>query len=388
MIGALILATRHLRHHRVRSAIIVACVAASCALPLLVRVLLHDFQQALASRASSTPLLIGSKGNRFDLTMSLLYFRRVEVPPLSFADVRHLATNGAGTIIPLNVRFTARRHPLVATSIDYYELRRLRVAAGTLPLQLGDAVIGGRLADQLRLSVGDRLFSDQRELFDISKPPALKLHVVGVLAPSGGPDDEAVFTDIKTAWILEGLSHAHLAATQVPASLVLDRATNRIVLSEELIDYNEVTPENIAAFHLHTDDSHLPVTGVIVVPDSVKSATLLSSRINAGRTQQAVVPMNVVDDLLAYVFRLQVLFAAVSTLVGLLTLALIVLVTALSIRVRSRELETLRRIGVARGTIIAMFGWEIALLLALGATVALISVGLVSLAAPDLVKLL
>lgn len=386
MIGSLALAARHVRHNPARSAIIAICVAAACAIPLLVRVLIRDFQKSLVSRAAATPVVIGSKGNRFDLTLSLLYFRRVEPGALSFADFLQLSTNGGGTYIPLHVRFTARKMPLVATSIDYFERRGLTPATGTLPLTLGDAVVGAQAARMLGVAVGGSLFSDQREVFDISKPPALKLHVVGVLSPSGGPDDEAVFTDIKTAWILEGLSHAHVDALKAPARLVLERDPGRVVLSEELIDYNEVTADNVASFHLHADDAHLPLSGIILMPDSVKSGTLVMSRLNAGKTLQAAVPLTVVEDLLAYVFRLRALVDGISLVLALLTGLLIGLVTVLSIRVRSRELETLRRIGVARSTITAMFGWEIALLLLAGGLLAGLGVGAVSLWAPNLVK--
>ncbi len=386
MIGSLALAARHVRHNPARSAIIAICVAAAGAIPLLVRVLIRDFQKSLVARAAATPVVIGSKGNRFDLTLALLYFRRVEPGALSYADFLQLSTNGGGTYLPLHVRFTARKMPLVATSIDYFERRGLTPATGTLPLTLGDAVLGARVARVLGLAAGASLFSDQREVFDISKPPALKLHVVGVLAPSGGPDDDAVFTDIKTAWILEGLSHAHVDAGQAPARLVLARDPGRVVLSEELIDYNEVTTENVASFHLHADDAHLPLSGILLLPDSVKSGTLVMSRLNAGKSLQAAVPLAVVEDLLAYVFRLRALIDGISLVLGLLTGLLIGLVTVLAIRVRSRELETLRRIGVARSTITAMFGWEIALLLLAGALLAGLGVGGVSLWGPNLVK--
>ena len=386
MIGSLVLAARHLRHNPARAAIIAICVAAASAIPLLVRLLIRDFQRSLVSRAAATPLIIGSKGNRFDLTLSLLYFRRGEPGSLSFADFLNVSTNGGGTYIPLNVRFTARKMPLVATTTDYFERRGLTPATGTLPLTLGDAVLGAQAARVLGLKVGSVLFSDQREVFDISKPPALKLHVVGVLSPSGGPDDDAVFADIKTAWVLEGLSHAHVDPSQAPARLVLERDPNRVVLSEELIDYNEVTAANVASFHLHADEAHLPLSGILMMPDSLKSGTLLLSRLNAGKMLQAAVPRAVVEDLLAYVFRLRALVDGISLVLCLLTAVLIGMVTALSIRVRARELETLRRIGVARTTIAAMFAWEIALLLLTGLLIASLGVAAVAAWTPDMVK--
>lgn len=386
MTGPFVLAARHLRHNPARSLILAACVAVAGAIPMLVRVLVRDFQRSLTTRAEATPVVVGSRGNRFDLTLALLYFRRVDSGTIPFAEFRRLSAGRGGTWIPVHVRFTARGRPLVATSPDYFAHRGLSTSAGTLPLMLGDAVVGARLAREWGLGVGDTLFSDQREVFDISKPPALKMHVVGVLAPSGGPDDEAVFTDTGTAWILEGLSHAHVDPQKAPSRWVVEKTPGRVVLSEALIDHNEVTPENAASFHLHADEEHLPLTGAILVPDSAKSGTLTMTRLNAGRTLQAVAPAAVVDDLLSYVFRLRALVDGISGILGLLTAVLLGMVTALSVRVRSRELETLRRIGVSRRTVAAMFGWEIALLLAAGAATAAVLAGLASAWGPDLVK--
>ena len=33
--------------------------------------------------------------------------------------------------------------------------------------------------------------------------------MVGILAPTSTPDDEAVFVDIKTAWVISGIGHGH-----------------------------------------------------------------------------------------------------------------------------------------------------------------------------------
>ena len=35
------------------------------------------------------------------------------------------------------------------------------------------------------------------------------MKVVGVLSPVATPDDEAVFVDVKTAWVIAGLAHGH-----------------------------------------------------------------------------------------------------------------------------------------------------------------------------------
>lgn len=390
MNGPWTLGLRHARAHPGRSAILALCVAVSVALPTSVRTVIAGFRAGLTARAQATPLVVGAKGNRFDLAMGLLYFRRAAEATASMADFDELRRSCAGVVIPVNLRFTARGRPIVATTPEYLELRRLTPAAGTPPLMLGDALLGARAARDFGVdaaSLGAAIFSDQRELFDIAKPQALKLRVVGILPETGQPEDDAVIVDLGAAWILEGLSHAHIDPAAAPAPVVVERAERSVTLSEALIDANEVTPANAASFHLHARPAQLPVTGFIVRPASDKDATLLTSRINAGRTLQAAAPVEVVRDLLAYVLRVRILLDGVSVVVGGLTAVLLGLVTALSVRVRSREIETYRRIGVSRGAVAAVFISELLVLTAAGALLGLAVAWAAAGLAPLVVKL-
>ena len=66
-----------------------------------------------------------------------------------------------------------------------------------MPLRLGDAVLGATVADELGLGPGDALFSEVAELYDLSRPPALKMRITGVLAPTGTPNDRAIFINME-----------------------------------------------------------------------------------------------------------------------------------------------------------------------------------------------
>jgi putative ABC transport system permease protein len=389
MMGPLVLAIRHATHHRVRSLLLLFCIALAVVLPASTRVLSRRFEEQLRARAMSTPLVAGAKGSRFDLVMSALYFRRTDIATVSMADWRSIAAFGLGDAIPLNIRFTARGFPIVAAPPDYLGMRGLRVRTGSAPTELGEVALGGSVAQRLNLRPGDALFSDQRELYDISKPPALKMRVCGLLESTGGPDDEAVFVDIKTAWILEGISHGHAdAATQVPGEFVVERTDRSVTVSEALVDYNEVTDANKGTFHVHGDLALLPLTGIIIVPGSEKERSILKARLNAGPLVQVVSPMDVVNEVLGQVVRLRQLLDAVAWLIGIVTGVLIALVTALSVRVRAREIQTLSRIGASRATVFWMFGWEIVIVLALGTGLAAAGIAALRLIPLDLFKLL
>lgn len=388
MSGALWLALRHASHHLGRTLLLVLSVGVTAFLPLATRVLSRQFEASLRGRAAETPLVAGARGSRFDLVMAQLYFRRADLPTVSMADWQSLQESGLADAIPLNIRFTARSRPIVCTPVDYFSLRRLRAGAGALPRRIGDVVLGAKAARALGLGPGDTIFSDQRELYDIAKAPALKMHITGVLSPTGGPDDECLFADIKTAWVLEGTSHGHADAAKVPASLTLDKAQNNTVVSEAMVDYNEVTDQNLASFHSHGDASTLALSGVILVPHSIKDESIIKARYNAKDKLQIVVPREVVDELIGQVLRLRGLMDALALVIGVVTALLIALVAALSARVRAREIETLHKIGASRGTIRAVFGFEMLVVVISGAILAGLAGALLAWSPLDLVKLL
>ena len=57
------------------------------------------------------------------------------------------------------------------------------------------------------MGVGGHVVSSPESVFDLAGVYPLKMAVVGVLAPTHTPDDDAVFVDVKTAWVIAGLAH-------------------------------------------------------------------------------------------------------------------------------------------------------------------------------------
>ncbi|MDX2146055.1 MAG: hypothetical protein SFZ23_00925 [Planctomycetota bacterium] len=359
MRGVPLLALRHLVHQRWASTIIVLCLTITLLLPAVAHVLTSSYEASLTSRAAATPLIAGSKGNRFDLTLSVLYFRKSGVEPVRMSDVEAIQAQNFGLAIPMHVAFTARGLPVVATTPEYFEHRNLRAARGELPVIMGEVALGARAARDLGVAPGDFVFSDQRELYQIAAAPALKMRVVGVLAPTDTPDDDAIFSDLRTAWVLEGLVHGHEDPKKLRPELVLGGTDSHTVLSEAMIEYNEITPENVGTFHVHGTSSELPVSAIMVVPANEKASTLIKAQVNASKTMQMVVPSDVVSDLIAFVFRIKALFDALAVLLAVTTALLTALVVALSLRLRAREIQTLHRIGCGRWTVFRLCAVEL-----------------------------
>lgn len=388
MRGAWLLSLKHALYHRPQTVILTFCLAVPIFVPLATAILIEVYETDLTARAASTPLVAGARGNRFDLTLAALYFRQREMDTIPFGKLDELQRAVRGIAVPIHSRFTARGWPVVGTSPEYFEQRGLRAVRGTLPLQLGDVVLGATVATDLDLGPGAALFSDPTELYDIAKPPALKMRVCGVLSRSGSPDDDAVFVDVKTTWILEGLAHGHVQVEKLPRELILGRSPEVVAVSPAMIEYNEVTPENIASFHYHGDSAALPLTAILFFPADAKAGTIAKARTNASKTWQMLVPSEVIADLMAFVFRIKALFDRFSALLGVCMVLMTLLVVLLSMRVRAGEMLTLNHIGCSRSMVAKLYAYEILLIASTSVLIAGLATGAVWLWLPNLVRLL
>ncbi len=368
----LYLAWRYLAYHRIKTAILVTSIALIVFLPVGLNVLVGQSAAQLTARAESTPLLVGAKGSPLELVLNSLYFESAAPERTTYAQVTRIAESGLAEPIPLYVRFHSREHPIVGTTLEYFDFRGLRLAAGRGVAVLGECVLGARVARALGVGPGGAVVSSPESVFDIAGVYPLRLRVVGVLAPGHTPDDLAIFTDVKTAWIIEGLGHGHqdLAAPEA-ASAVLAREGDAITANASVVQYNEITDQNIDSFHFHGDLGGYPITAAIAVPHDKKSGDLLMGRYQGeGEPTQIARPIAVMNELLDTILTIQSYVVAAILIVATATLATAALVFLLSLRLRRREIETMVKIGGSRGSVAAVLASEVVVVLALGVALA------------------
>jgi putative ABC transport system permease protein len=390
MIDSLYVAWRYVTYNKAKTATIVGCVTLIASLPLALQLLLGESERQLLSRAVSTPLVIGARGSSLDLVMNSLYFGD-EVPELiDMAAAERVWDSDLAVAIPLYVRFKARGFPIVGTSLDYFDFRGLEVAEGRPLALLGDCVVGAVVAEELGLEPGGDLISSPETLFDIAGVYPLKMRVAGVLRRSYTSDDLAVFVDLKTAWVIQGLGHGHEDVTKTKdSSVILKKTGSNVTANAKLLHYMEITDENIDSFHFHGDGTTYPITAVTAVPYDEKSGTILRGRYLSKEEQYQIVrPEEVIDGLLQNIFRIKNVLDAVILVVGGATLLAVVLVFALSLRLRQRELQTIFKIGCRRMTVARLLGAEVFIVAAVSGVICLVLMLAVDQGAHGLVRML
>ncbi len=372
MSDSIYLAWRYLTHHRAKTTLLVLSLAVFLGLPLVMRAMSSVIQQSLMSRAERTPLVLGKKGSSLDLVIEALYFQPKGVESLTAADADEIDATGLARAVPLRTGLMAQKVPVVGTSFDYFAFRGLDIAEGRMPATLGDCVLGAEAAESLGLSPGDSVLTSPSSLFDLAGVYPLKLRVVGILAPALSPDDHAIFVDIKTAWIAEGLGHGHRDLASAGGDVLLKSEGGVATANAKLVQYNEITEANLGSFHFHGDPGSYPVTAVVALPIDDKAGVLLRGRFVDDDTRQLIRPRHVVEGLNEQIFRFERVLQILVSTVGVATALMFVLVMVLSWRLRAEELRTMTRLGCSRFKAVQIMGAEVALMV--GASVALAAV--------------
>ena len=220
------------------------------------------------------------------------------------------------------------------------------------------------IAESLGLNPGDNLVSSPESLFDLAGIYPLKMKVVGLLKKSHTSDDLAVFVDLKTAWVIQGLGHGHQDVTILKdPTLIYKRTESNVAATAKLYHYTEISENNIESFHFHGNLEAYPITAVIAVPFDEKSGTILRGRyLSKEEPQQITRPEEVIDGLLQNIFRIKNVLDAVISVVALATILAVVLVFALSLRLRQKEIQTIFKLGCSRMTIVRLVAAEIILI--------------------------
>jgi putative ABC transport system permease protein len=152
---------------------------------------------------------------------------------------------------------------------------------------------------------------------------------------------------------------------------VLQREEGNVVANATVLSYTEITPENLQSFHFHGDPDGFPVDAVLAVPADRKSGILLRGRYEEeGTAVQMLVPSLVVNEVLETMFSVRNYVILGSVGVGGATLMTAALVFVLSIRLRRREIETIRKTGGSSRRLTGMLAAEILLVVFAGIVIA------------------
>lgn len=382
MRSILFLAYKYIAHNYIKTIVLTICLLLTMVVPLAAYFIIDAYQEHLQERAYGVTLIAGRRGNDYDILLRSLYYKGAYPGSLSMQDLQDV--EHVGKTIPMYLPFTGHKLyssqeknayydnvPIVGTRLDYFSLRNAQLAQGRWPVILGEAVVGAQVAQRMNIRPGDFVLSDQKNLYDITASYPLKMKVVGILRRTHSPDDDVIFVDIKTTWIIEGIFHGHDDITDDSTS-----SENIVVSKAKIHEYPEITAQNLHLFHHHGQAKDLPITAILIVAKDHKSKTILRGDYQENERVTLIQPQKVITRLMSLVLRIHAFFEAYFVLVIVTVTLFILLIVMLSLRLRAEEFVILYKMGCSKRTLHMIVFMEFFLVFLFSIGLSIICVGI------------
>jgi len=365
--GLLKIAWRSIRQRALASALTAVAMALGVALVVAVLVIYAVLVQSFNRRAGGYELVVGNKqGSQLQLVLNTAYYVDQPVANIPYSYYAEF-TQGTyaldvETAVPISMGHSYRGYPVVGTSPSMFSLKYrgdqgYELAQGLCfaPEDLYGAVAGSAVAHAEHLEIGSTFQAIHGGAESGGQAHQQEFRVVGILAPTGTPNDRALFVNFKGFSALHAQEqktdgHDHAAAAAEPA---------------------EITAILVA-----------------VDPNRPRGAEIMAHQINRGSVAQAAMPAVVIEKFLRNIIgNVQ--------LVLLIMAALTVVVAGIGIMVsiynsmsdRRREIAIMRALGASRTTVMVVILME-SVLLSLGGGLLglLLGHGLIVLLSPVIVE--
>ncbi|HRP78423.1 MAG TPA: ABC transporter permease [Aquamicrobium sp.] len=337
-----------LRRNRIGVAILGLLVALATALGVAVTLQERALRLGSARAAAPFDLVVGAPGSEAQLVLSSVFLQPAPLPLLPARVLAELrADPRVAAAVPVGFGDFVRDYPIVGTTPDAVAMLG-ELAEGSGLDHPGDAVAGA----QVTLHLGARFHPFHGTA---GEPGEVHSHaeyrIVGRMAPTGTPWDRAILVPIQSVWDVHA-DHAHAHAHDADEDHGHDH------------DHGEsgARPLDDAAL---ADPDNPGVPAIVVKPRSFADAYALRQQYRA-ETTMAVFPGEVLTRLYGTLGDARRVLSAVAAGAQALVGAAILMVVAVHVLERRRQIGALRAFGAPRAVVLAMVWLEVFVILAFG----------------------
>lgn len=334
-------------------------------------------------------LILGAKGGRLQLVLNTVFYlsEPVENIPYDFyldfvgADQRPDGTDGkwknyVDRVIPVCLGDYYREYRVVGTTPQLFDNfvydedsgEKYEFAEGRNFEHFNEehgffeAVVGARVARAAGLKVGDTIEASHGSAEGKKHPD--QFFIVGILKPSGTPNDRAVFVNMEGFYLLDG--HAKPAGGGGPREMTEEEMRAAIEAAKAAAEA-EQADQRPAHERKRTP---LPLEQREVTALLVKTSPVitrgLSNTVNEGSVAQAVFPVGEITSLFNRIVQpFQRVLLALTAMICVVSGISILVSIYNSMNDRKREIAIMRSLGAGRRTVMAIVLLE-AIMLALG----------------------
>lgn len=347
------LAIASIRARRLPVALVMTALTAAMVLLLSIERIQTATQDGFNQSLSGVDLIIGPRSGGIELVLYTAFHLGRPTNNITTETVNDIAQRPEiDWLVPIALGDNHRGFRVVATTADYFEHikyagnRPLTFQSGRRFSQINEVVIGSAVADQLAYSLGSKIYithgasASMGQLHD-----DFAFNVVGILEPTGTPNDHAVFVDLK------GYELIHLgwqSGTRAFSIQGLDLET----IPEERLEPKTVTAayvglkSKLGLFQFMRDIQAYPEEAV-----------------------SAIIPGLALAELWSIVGMVDKVFEFLSWMIIAISLIAMVTMTITSLDSRTREMTILRATGASPWHLSALVMME-SLVLGVGSIVA------------------
>ena len=351
------LATRSLLHRRWPVLLIVLslCLALTAALSVerIKTLAKSGFEQSL----SGVDLIVGAPGGDVQTLLYTVFHLGEPTQNLSLESVNELLDSlPVKWWTPIALGDSHRGFRVIATDKTYFEHvqsagnRSLTLETGRLYEAPAEVVLGSEVARQLGYSLGNQVVLQHGTAELGRQHDDLPFEVVGILNPTGTPNDKAVFTSLEGF----GLIHVGWIGGQSKFS------AKDVLASVKSLD--QLRPKTVTAVYIGLN-SRLDVFNVQRAIEEFR-----------GQPMDAVLPGVALAKLWNLVGMTDRLFAIISAVLLLIALMSLVTMSLSNIESRRREMSLLRLVGAPSRVILLLLALEAFLISVLAGAGALLLV--------------
>ena len=366
------IAVRNLLYRKLPTALTMLSMALGVALVVVVLTISGVVEKTF-ERTSNVGynLIVGAKGNSIQLTFNTVFFLSQPVENIPYShymeymqgddrqkdyqriggvlkepDRRGLFADKMkdGFAIPLCMGDYVGPFRCIGTTPDYFNLLKhgdtneleYRFSQGRNFVDFSadhgffEAVIGSQVASEMKLKVGGEIFASHGAAGGIAHAQAF--HIVGVLAPTGTPNDRGAFINMEGFYLLEG----HVAPERDEDTGIEKKGT-------------AVGPERdskLSKVRLPVEKRE--VTAILLKMRGIKGIGL-QKEVNKSKTAQAISPISEISGLLGlFIKPIKWALLALTSMVCLVSAISILVSIYNSMSERKRDIAVMRALGASR----------------------------------------
>jgi len=345
-----------LRHNRAAVAAVAVLIALAVSLGIAVSAQERALRQSSAAAAEPFDIVVGMPGSQTQLVLTTIYLQpaALELVPGNVLQ-RLQGAPGVRFAAPVAFGDYFKDWPIVGSTTDLLTLGGSRsVAEGRAFKRVHEAVVGAHVAARL----GDAFepVHGDHEAGAGHAHHGFEYTVVGRLAPTGTPWDNAIIVPVEAVWLVHALPSGHPA---VPAAAAGPAG------HDDEVEENSIP---IGPPWLEAEAPGVPA--IVVKATSVADAYRLRNALRHGGTT-AVFPAEVLLDLYSTLGDARDILAIVSIAAQGLVIAAVLLAVFAVLAARRRQLAVLRALGASRSFVFATVWLQVMAMIASGALVGL-----------------